>query len=133
VERKREKRRGRKPGKSLATAYRIQADAARVGFDWPNTAGPLVKVVEELEELKREMRGGKPETVEAELGDLLFAVVNLARKLGIDPGRALEKANAKFKRRFEAVEKLAEKRGLEMGKARLEELDQLWNEIKSRP
>jgi uncharacterized protein YabN with tetrapyrrole methylase and pyrophosphatase domain len=63
---------------------------------------------------------------------LLFATVNLARKLGIEPNQALERANAKFTERFEAMEKLAEERGLEMGRANLEELDGLWNEVKER-
>jgi uncharacterized protein YabN with tetrapyrrole methylase and pyrophosphatase domain len=89
-------------------------------------------VKEETAELERETGNGQRETVEEEIGDLLFAAVNLARKLGIEPGQALERANAKFTQRFEKVEKLAEERGLEMGRASLEELDALWNEIKGR-
>jgi len=65
-----------------------------------------------------------------ELGDLLFAVVNLSRKLGIDPSQALENANAKFTRRFERVKRLAQERGLQMGRASLAQLDKLWNEVK---
>ena len=67
-----------------------------------------------------------------ELGDLLFAVVNLSRKLGIDPRAALEQANDKFTRRFEAVERLAEQRGLDLGRAGLAELDRLWDEVKAQ-
>jgi MazG family protein len=116
----------------LLMAYRLQERAAGIGFDWPDAAGPLAKVKEETGELEREAGSGKREAVEDEIGDLLFAVVNLARKLGIEAGQALERANAKFTRRFEKMEKLAEKRGLEMGRASLEELDGLWNEIKRR-
>src|SRR2546426_9676395 len=83
-------------GSPLSRACRLQQDAAAVGFDWPDASGPLAKVKEEIAELERE-------TSEAELGDLLFAVVNLARKLGVDPDHALERANDKFRRRFAAV------------------------------
>ena len=113
-------------------AYRLQERAAGVGFDWPDATGPLKKVVEETTELVKEMASGQREALEDEVGDLLFAVVNLARKLEVDPRAALEKANAKFVRRFSAVERLAEERGLELGRASLEELDRLWDEVKGR-
>ncbi|OLD43252.1 MAG: hypothetical protein AUI55_02935 [Gemmatimonadetes bacterium 13_1_40CM_2_70_7] len=119
----------------LLQAYRVQEDVARVGFDWPDARGPLDKVREEIAELEREVRDGGWEMRDAlvdELGDLLFAVVNLSRKLGIDPSQALESANAKFTRRFEGVKRLAKDRGLQMGRASLEELDRLWNEVKAR-
>jgi nucleoside triphosphate diphosphatase len=115
----------------LLMAYRLQERAAGIGFDWPDAKGPLAKVKEEIEEVEREYgRGGAREQIEDEMGDVLFAAVNLARKLGVDPGQALERANAKFTKRFEKVEKLAEERGLEMGRASLEELDRLWEEVK---
>jgi len=114
----------------LLMAYRLQERAAGIGFDWPDATGPLAKVKEEIAELERETGHGTRETTEEELGDLLFAVVNLSRKLAIEPGQALERANAKFQKRFEGVEKLAEARGLEMGRASLEELDKLWDEVK---
>jgi len=118
----------------LLMAYRLQERAAGVGFDWPDAKGPLEKVKEELAELEGETGSGKRERLEDEVGDLLFAVVNLARKLAIDPRAALERANDKFQRRFEAVERLAEARGLELGRASLEELDRMWDEVKaSRP
>ena len=118
----------------LLMAYRLQERAAGVGFDWPDAKGPLQKVKEELAELEGETGSGKRERLEDEVGDLLFAVVNLARKLAIDPRAALERANDKFQRRFEAVERLAEARGLELGRASLEELDRMWDEVKaSRP
>jgi len=112
-------------GSPLSRACRLQQGAAAVGFDWPDASGPLAKVKEEIAELERE-------TSEAELGDLLFAVVNLARKLGVDPDHALERANDKFRRRFAAVERLAESRGLELGRASLAALDELWDEVKRR-
>ncbi len=114
----------------LVMAYRLQERAAGIGFDWPDANGPLAKVKEEVAELEKEQGTGRREQVEEELGDLLFAAVNLARKLGIEAGQALERANLKFMQRFEKLEKLAEERGLEMGRASLEELDGLWNEVK---
>ena len=120
----------------LLMAYRLQERAAGVGFDWPDARGPLEKVKEELRELEAELpaEGTAPRSplpkVEEEIGDLLFAVVNLARKLAIDPRAALEQANDKFRRRFEAVERLAAERGVDIGRASLEELDRLWEEVK---
>jgi uncharacterized protein YabN with tetrapyrrole methylase and pyrophosphatase domain len=119
-------------GTPLVMAYRLQERAARVGFDWPDARGPREKVKEELAELERETATGNRARSEEEIGDLLFAVVNLSRKLGIDPNQALERANDKFKRRFAAVEKLARERGLLPGKPKLEELDRLWEEVKRR-
>jgi MazG family protein len=116
----------------LLMAYRLQERAAGIGFDWPNAKGPLEKVKEETTEVAQAAGHGQRETIEDEIGDLLFAAVNLARKLGIEPGQALERANRKFTERFEKMEKLAEERGLEMGRAGLEELDALWNEVKKR-
>src|SRR5436190_3782552 len=116
---------------ALLMAYRLQERAAGIGFDWLDAKGPLAKVKEEVGEVEREYgHGGAREQIEEELGDVLFAAVNLARKLGVEPGQALERANAKFTKRFEQVEKLAEERGLEMGRASLEELDRLWDEVK---
>jgi nucleoside triphosphate diphosphatase len=119
---------------SLEMAYRLQERAAGVGFDWPDTRGPMEKVKEEVAELERETGKGARERVrvEEELGDLLFAVVNLARKLAIDPRAALKRSNEKFIRRFEEIERLAGERGLELGRAILEELDRLWEEVKRR-
>jgi nucleoside triphosphate diphosphatase len=114
----------------LLMAFRLQERAAGVGFDWPDVRGPLEKVKEEIGELERATGDGQRATIEDEVGDLLFAVVNLARKLEIDPRAALEHANDKFKRRFEEVERLAETRGLEIGRVSLEQLDKLWDEVK---
>jgi MazG family protein len=117
----------------LLAAYRLQERAAGVGFDWPDAAGPLAKVKEETAEVAQEVGEGRREKVEDEIGDLLFAVVNLARKLSVEPNAALERANEKFTRRFEQVEALAEQRGLQIGRASLAELDTLWEEVKRRP
>lgn len=117
---------------ALLMAYRLQERAAGVGFDWPDAEGPREKVREELRELEREIeQGATPEEIAGEIGDLLFAVVNLARKLGSDPRAALERANAKFAERFRAIERLAAERGIDMARASLEELDALWDEVKS--
>lgn len=117
---------------ALLAAYRLGERAAGVGFDWPDASGPLEKVREEVTELEAELSQSAPASeVESELGDLLFATVNLARKLGIDPRAALEKANAKFEVRFRRVEELARQRGIDVGRAGLEALDRLWDETKA--
>ncbi len=115
---------------ALVQAHRLQQRAAGVGFDWPDARGPLDKVKEELRELEHETGKGQRDRLEDEIGDLLFAVVNLARKLDVEPAQALERANAKFARRFTAVERLAAERGLPLGRASLEEVDRLWEEVK---
>jgi ATP diphosphatase len=86
---------------ALDRAMKLQRRAARTGFDWPDSTGPRAKIDEELEELERE---SDPERRQDELGDLLFAIVNLARHLNIDPEEALRQANRKFERRFRAIE-----------------------------
>jgi MazG family protein len=113
----------------LHRAFRLQDRAAGVGFDWPDVDGPLQKVEEELAEVRDELNG-PPQRLEEEIGDLLFAVVNLSRKAGVHPALALDKANVKFARRFGAVERMAAERGLKTGEATLEQLDQLWDEVK---
>ena len=114
---------------ALHRAFRLQDRAAGVGFDWPDATGPLEKVAEELDEVREEMAGAH-DALESEVGDLLFAVVNLARKLGVHPALALDKANIKFARRFREIERLAAKRGIDVRKAGLETLDRLWDEVK---
>ncbi|MDQ8153539.1 MAG: nucleoside triphosphate pyrophosphohydrolase [Gemmatimonadota bacterium] len=129
---------------SLHRAHRLQERAAGVGFDWPDAAGPSDKVREELGEVAEIIArdghafdthgvpSGDPrhEALEGELGDLLFAVVNLCRKCGVHPALALDKANSKFQRRFEGIERLAGERGIEVKTAGLETLDRLWDEVK---
>lgn len=116
---------------ALLMAWRLQERAASVGFDWPDAAGPAEKVREELAEVEAELAERAPsDALESEIGDLLFAVVNLARKAGVPPGGALDRANRKFRTRFAAVEALAAERGLSMEDAGLDRLDALWNEVK---
>ncbi len=116
---------------AVLMAYRLQERAAGVGFDWPDTTGPRAKISEELAELDDEIEDGRDAArVEAEVGDLLFSVINLARKLGCDPRAALETANRRFDLRFREVERLATQRKVDMGRASLEELDSLWEEAK---
>ena len=116
----------------LLKAYRLQERAASVGFDWPDVGGPMEKVSEELAEVERELESGQPasDRLTDEIGDLLFAVVNLARKAGVQPGPALDRANRKFRDRFEAVEALCAERGIDLDAAGLEVLDGLWDEVK---
>jgi MazG family protein len=116
----------------LLMAYRLQERAASVGFDWPDVEGPLAKVREEIAEIEEELSdGASGERLKDEIGDLLFAVVNLARKAGVDPSNALDAANRKFRDRFERVEHLAAERGIDVGTAGLESLDELWDEVKA--
>jgi uncharacterized protein YabN with tetrapyrrole methylase and pyrophosphatase domain len=128
----------------LHRAHRLQDRAAGVGFDWPDAEGPAAKVAEELAEVReltsaKEVRfseHGAPvqdethSALEGELGDLLFACVNLCRKLGVHSSLALDRANANFQRRFEEVERIAASRGLQIGEAGLEALDAIWDEVK---
>ncbi|HKN59392.1 MAG TPA: nucleoside triphosphate pyrophosphohydrolase [Gemmatimonadaceae bacterium] len=130
---------------TLHRAHRLQDRAAGVGFDWPDVDGPSQKVEEELTEVRDELakrpappHGAPPVldarhyALEAELGDLLFAVVNLCRKAGVHASIALDKANAKFERRFQAIERLARDRGIHVAHAGLEVLDKLWDEAKEK-
>jgi MazG family protein len=121
---------------ALHRSHRLQDRAAGVGFDWDDVMGPLAKVREEVEEVASELAaaGSDPavsrDAIEAELGDLLFAVVNLCRKAEVHASNALDRANAKFVRRFSAVEQLAAERGIRVGSASLAELDALWDDVK---
>jgi MazG family protein len=115
---------------ALLHAFRLQERAASVGFDWPDTAGPMEKVKEELTEIEAALASGETDAIEDELGDLLFAVVNLARKAGVQPRAALERSNRKFVRRFSQIETLAAERGISMDGVGLDALDRLWDEVK---
>ena len=115
---------------SLHRAQRLQDRAAGVGFDWPTTEGPLEKVREELAEVEKELAADEKEKLTGEIGDLLFAVVNLARKAGVHPAIALDRANRKFADRFAGIEKLAAERGISVPEAGLQVLDSLWDEVK---
>jgi MazG family protein len=118
---------------SLLAAYRLTQKAAGVGFDWPAAAAVLAKAEEEIAELRQALAAGEAAGVREEVGDLLFTVANLARKLDIDPEAALAGANGKFRRRFHHVERGLEARGKRLGEASLEEMDGLWDEAKQQP
>jgi len=117
----------------ILMAHRLQERAAGVGFDWPDTAGPAAKVREELGEVEAELgaAAASHQRLDHEIGDLLFSVVNLARKAGVHPGPALARANDRFRERFGEVERLATERHIDLHRAGLEALDQLWNEVKA--
>jgi ATP diphosphatase len=107
----------------LERAYRFQERAAAVGFDWDGVEGPLAKLEEEVRETR-----ARPQ---AEIGDVLFAAVNVARKAGVHPSLALRGATDKFVRRFRALEGMAASRAVELGRADLATLDRLWDEVKA--
>lgn len=114
----------------LSRAHRIQERVSSVGFDWADARGAFEKVAEELEEVREALEQGGEPALEEELGDLLFAVVNLTRLSGVHAMNALQRANRKFTARFEALERLARERGVGLGSASLDELDALWDEVK---
>jgi tetrapyrrole methylase family protein/MazG family protein len=116
---------------ALAYAQHLARKAAKVGFDWPDVAGPLAKVDEELAELRAAIAGGDSSRVADELGDLVVAAVNVARHAGVDAELAGRAAAAKFRRRFEGVEALAEARRVDLRALDLLALDALWDEVKA--
>jgi MazG family protein len=116
----------------LSRAQRIQERVSGVGFDWSNARGAFEKVAEELEEVRVALEAEPSPALEEELGDLLFAVVNLTRLSGSHAMRALVRANAKFTARFEALERIAADRRVVLGDASLAELDAIWDEVKRR-
>ena len=112
---------------ALVRANKLQERAARVGFDWPDPSGPAGKLREEIEEVEERLAAGDPAGVAAELGDLAFALVNLARHLGVSAEDALREAGAKFERRFRRMEELAP----DLKRLDLDEKDALWERAKS--
>jgi MazG family protein len=116
---------------ALARADRLTEKASRVGFDWPDAAGARAKVTEELLELDQAMASGQRAEIEHELGDSLFALANLARKLGLAPEEALRGTVGRFISRFQHVERTLAGRGVAPGAATLQEMDLLWDEAKS--
>jgi MazG family protein len=114
----------------LTKSYRMQERVAAVGFDWEDHQGPLAKVTEEAAEVAEAVERKDPGAVAEEVGDLLFAAVNLARLSGVHPTTALARANEKFQRRFQRLEQLAGERGIELRSAGLHALDALWDEVK---
>ncbi len=116
---------------ALLRAQKLQKRAARVGFDWPSNDGALDKLIEEARELAEAGDSGDPVRIAEEAGDLIFAVVNLVRKMGPDAEDALRAANTKFERRFRYIEQELEKSGKTPDQSTLEEMDALWNKAKA--
>lgn len=112
---------------ALMRAGKLQKRAAKRGFDWPDTDGPVEKLREEIEEVSQAVRSQDQDEIVSEVGDLLFSVVNLARKLGVEPEAALRQANTKFTRRFNAVEDRAEN---DLEALSLDEMETLWQAAK---
>ncbi len=115
---------------ALMRSAKIQHKAAKAGFDWPDISGALDKIPEETEELKEAIASGDSAAVADELGDLLFAVVNVSRFVHVEAEEALTAATDKFRNRFAAVEALAIQRGIDMKNTPIGELDRLWDEVK---
>ena len=116
---------------ALQRAWRLQNKAAAVGFDWPDLEGPLAKSREEWAELEEAIAAGEPRAIEEEFGDLLFVLVRLGTKLGIEAETALRRTNHKFERRFAHVMRRCHEQGMDPGAAGLAVLDGFWDEAKA--
>jgi ATP diphosphatase len=117
---------------ALTRALKLQDKAAKVGFDWDDVGAVIAKIAEEASEIaEARQSGAEHEAIAGEIGDLLFAVVNLARHLRIDPEAALRSTNAKFERRFASIEAALAERGITPAEASLDEMDALWDEAKA--
>jgi len=117
---------------ALVKAYRIQSKAGRVGFDWDSAEPVIEKIYEELKEFQHSLASGNKQAMEEELGDLLFSIVNIARKSEINPEDALRNTINKFVTRFHYIEKILKKQGISIKDASLEQMDSLWNEAKDK-
>lgn len=117
---------------ALIKALRLQEKTKQVGFEWENTAQVRDKVNEEIGELYEAVDGGVQSEIEEEFGDVLFALINYARFVKVDPERALELTNKKFIRRFQQIENMAELQGRSLHDMTLQEMDDLWNKVKEQ-
>ena len=117
---------------AMLRAEKLQKKAAKVGFDWPDEDGAMGKVAEEMEELVAAMAAGEVSDIEDELGDVMFSVINVARKRKLDAEVLLGEANRKFERRFARMEQVLSERGQSLEEADLEEMEAAWNEAKAR-
>jgi ATP diphosphatase len=115
---------------ALTRAQKLTAKAGKVGFDWPDAAQVVEKIHEELAEVSEAAATGDRDRIEDEIGDLLFAVANLARHYGVDPETALRRTNAKFERRFGSIEKALISEGKTLAGASLETMEALWVQAK---
>ena len=116
---------------ALVKAYRVQEKAANSGFDWEKPADVWAKVREEVAEVEAARAAGSSSDVEAEFGDLLFAVINAARLYGVNPENALERTNRKFRSRFNYIESAAREAGMKLNDMTLAQMDELWNKAKA--
>ncbi len=122
-----------KTGKGLPAmlrAFKLQKKAAKVGFDWPDDAGVIDKIKEELAEVEDELEAGDKQALSEEIGDLLFSVVNLARRHRLDPELLLESTNVKFEQRFDAMDKALVAEGVNLSSATLEQMETQWQAAK---
>ncbi|HRO42223.1 MAG TPA: nucleoside triphosphate pyrophosphohydrolase [Flavipsychrobacter sp.] len=115
---------------AIVKALRLQEKTKQVGFEWDHVGQVKEKVEEELNELHEAIESGKPDKIEDEFGDVLFALVNYARFIKVDPENALERTNKKFIRRFQQIEVMANETGKNLHDMSLEEMDALWNKAK---
>jgi ATP diphosphatase len=116
----------------LTEALDLQLSAARVGFDWPDVRGAVLKLREEVDELDRAIAEGERDAIESELGDVIFSAVNVSRFVSVEPGSALRGSSRKFASRFASVGEELERRGRRFEDCSLEELDSVWDALKSR-
>lgn len=116
---------------ALMRSEKLQKRAARVGFDWPTLDGVLDKIVEEARELTIAEKSNDADAIEDEMGDLLFAVTNLARKLDVDPEKALRRTNDKFTKRFQYIENQARQKRVSLNEMSLEEMEESWRAAKA--
>ncbi|MEY8368928.1 nucleoside triphosphate pyrophosphohydrolase [Anaerovoracaceae bacterium 42-11] len=117
---------------ALIRSSKVQSKAAKIGFDWQDASGPFDKIQEEFEELSEAYRDEDEAQIAEEFGDLLFSMVNASRFLRVNPEEALNQATAKFVKRFDCMEKIAEAGGRDLGEMSLEEMDRLWLEAKKK-
>ncbi len=118
---------------ALLEGLKVSKKAAKVGFDWENAGQVFEKIDEEIAELRSAIKQKDEQNIDEEIGDLLFAVVNLARKLGVEPETALKKTNRKFRKRFKFIEDDLKSQGSSVEESDLREMDALWNKSKQRP
>jgi MazG family protein len=116
---------------ALLEALKLTKKAAKVGFDWENTDQVFEKLDEEINELKQGIKQGDKQNIDEEIGDLLFVLTNLARKLDVEPETALKKTNRKFRQRFKFIEDALKSRNRTLNDSNLEEMDELWNKAKA--
>ena len=117
---------------SIVKAFRIQEKARGIGFDWDNKGQVWDKVLEEIEELKQEIKNGESDRIESEFGDVLFALTNYARFIDVNPADALERTNKRFIKRFQIMEKLIDKENLSLDQMNLEQMDVYWKQAKNK-